>query len=346
MIPSGTGRFRTVRSMIVIHQGALGDFILALPTLSALRETFPQARTAMMGYPRILQLAKDRFYADEIYSVDQRGMASFFVREGGLDHDLSRFFSGFDLIVVFGKDREGPLIQNLRKVSRGEILHLDSLPKWDEGVHLADHLLNQLSQYGLSPGERLPRLFLKGEDRDWANHFWLTHGVNPEERSKIILLHPGSGSRKKVWPLNRFLDLLRWLSPRLEGRFLVVLGPAEGPEVQKAFEQVDGPRPVIARGLSLVELASVMEGARLFIGNDSGISHLAAALRIPVVAIFGPTDPRVWSPRGEKVVVIRKGLPCTPCAEERFFLCKEMACLDQITLSDVIEGLRQMGLKV
>lgn len=300
----------------------------------------------MMGYPRILQLAEGRFYAEEIFSVDQRGMASFYVREGVLDHELSRFFSGFDLIVVFGKDRNGPFIQNLKRISQGEIFFIDSLPKWDEGVHLTDYLLNQLTGYGLSPGEGRPRLYLTAEDREWAKRFWMKHGVSPEERPKTVVLHPGSGSRKKVWPLDRFLDLVRELAPRLGGRCLIVLGPAEGPEIQRAIESLNLPGLVIAKGLSLLELASVIEGSRLFIGNDSGVSHLAAALQIPVVAIFGPTDPRVWSPRGERVMVVRKTLPCAPCAEERFFLCKEVECLKQITVGDVFNGIQQMGVEI
>jgi hypothetical protein len=103
-----------VHSMLVIHQGALGDFILALPTLEILRKTFPQAESVIMGYPRILELVKARYYAEEILSIDQQGMANFFVREGGLNSILSQYFSQFNLIIVFGKDGEGTLTGNLR----------------------------------------------------------------------------------------------------------------------------------------------------------------------------------------------------------------------------------------
>jgi ADP-heptose:LPS heptosyltransferase len=89
-----------------------------------------------------------------------------------------------------------------------------------------------------------------------------------------------------------------------------------------------------------------MEGSRLFIGNDSGISHMAAALGLPTLTIFGPTDHRVWSPRGEKIEVIRRGIPCSPCAEERFFLCKELECLNMIEVGDVLKRLRSMGVEV
>ena len=335
-----------VQSMLVIHQGALGDFILALPVLATLRKTFPGARSVIMGYPRILQLVEQRFYAEEICSIDQKGMATFFVRQGSLDRTLSHFFSAFDLIVVFGKDGEGILIGNLKRVSQGEVLHINPFPKWDEGIHLTDHLLNQLTQYGIPVLETKPNLFLKEEDRAWGKDFWNKRGMSTEERSKTIVIHPGSGSKKKVYALQQFLNLFQYLQAHLHGTFLVILGPAEGPEVQTIFEETEGPLPVFAKGLSLLQLASVMEGCRLFVGNDSGISHMAAALGLPTLTIFGPTDHRVWSPRGKEVMVVRREVPCSPCPEERFFLCKDLECLNGIGLSQVLKELKRAGIEV
>ena len=236
MVPPGSKKPPEVQSILVIHQGALGDFILALPSLETLRKAFPHARSVIMGYPRILELVEERFYAEDIFSVDQKGMASFFNREGTLDVTLSEFFKTFDLIVAFGKDGEETVIGNLRRVCRGQVLPINSFPTWDEKVHLTDHLLKQFGQYGLLASESNPRLHLKESDREWARNFWKSKGVTPEERSKVIILHPGSGSKKKVWPLDRFLSLARTLQDRLGSKMLVVLGPAEGAAVGKAFE--------------------------------------------------------------------------------------------------------------
>ena len=346
MASSGWIKAPEVHSILVIHQGALGDFILALPALEAIRKAFPDARSVIMGYPRILELAQDRFYAEDILSVDQKGMASFFIREGNLDFTLSQFFETFDLIVVFGKDGEGTVIGNLRRVCPGRVLPIHSLPGWDEKVHLTDHLLRQCGQYGLLASGSNPRLHLKESDREWAGNFWESKGVSPEGRSKVVILHPGSGSKRKVWPLDRFLALTRTLQDRLGSKMLIVLGPAEEPDVRKAFEGVGPSAPVLANGLTLLQLASVMEGCRFFIGNDSGISHLAAALRLPTLAIFGPTDQRVWSPRGEKTLVVYKGIHCSPCPQERFFQCKDSACLKAIEVAEVLEGLKKMGIQL
>jgi len=346
MTSPGSKKPPGVQSMLVIHQGALGDFILALPALETIRKAFPRARSVIMGYPRILELVQERFYAEDIFSVDQKGMASFFIQEGNLDFTLSEFFKTFDLIVVFGKDGEGTVIWNLRRVCQGQVLPINTFPAWDEKVHITDHLLKQFDPYGLPASQPNPRLYLKKSDREWAKDFWKSHGVTPEERSKVIILHPGSGSKKKAWPLDRFLSLARTLQDRLGSKMLVVLGPAEGADVGKAFEGAGPTAPILANGLTLLQLASVMEGCWFFIGNDSGISHMAAALRLPTVAIFGPTDQRVWSPRGEKTFVVCKGIHCSPCPQERFFQCKDSACLEAIEVGEVLEGLEKIGIQL
>ncbi len=335
-----------VQSILVIHQGALGDFILALPALETLRKAFPQAKTVIMGYPRILELVEKRFYAEEILSIDQKGMATFFVREGSLDFNLSQFFKTFDLTIVFGRDGEGTIIGNLRRVCQGQILPIRSFPLWDEKVHLTDHLLKQFGQHGFPASASNPKLHLKESDREWAKDFWKSKGVTSEERAKAIILHPGSGSKKKVWPLHQFFNLAHTLQKNLGSKILIVLGPAEGPEVQKVFEGMGPNSFILGKGLTLLQLASVMEGCWFFIGNDSGISHMATALGLPTMVIFGPTDERVWSPKGEKVIVIRKEVHCFPCPQERFLLCKDVECLKGIEMGEVLDGLERIGVKV
>ena len=342
-----TEKTTEVRSMLIIHQGAIGDFILALPALKTLRKAFPQAKAVVMGYPRILELVERRYYADEILAVDQRGFASFFVRGGDLDPVLSQFFATFDLLVVFGKDEEGPVVGNLKRVSQGEVIHVKSFLPWGERTHLADHLVRELARYGLPRAEKVPELYPKKSDQEWGIRFCKRKGLTEEEKSKAVVVHPGSGSKKKVWPLERFVELTRYIEKKSRARILIILGPAEGPEVQSAFEQIaweKGPEaPLLVKGLSLLGLASVIQGCRLFIGNDSGISHLAAALKVPTLAIFGATDHKVWAPRGERVVVARAKMECSPCSEEKFFQCQTADCMKRVEMEDVLRALDRLG---
>jgi ADP-heptose:LPS heptosyltransferase len=338
-------KMERVQSTLVIHQGALGDFIFALPALESIRKAFPQAKSVLLGYPRILELVEKRFYADEILSIDQRGMATFFVQGGTLDFNLSELFKKFDLIVVFGRDGEGTVVGNLRRVCQGQIIPINSFPPWDGNVHVTDHLLKQFTALGFPTCDSNPRLHLNESDREWARDFWKSQGGTPEDRSRAIVLHPGSGSKKKVWPLDRFLNLARTLQQHFGSRILIVLGPAEGPEVRRAFEETRPGEFIIAKGLTLLQLGSVIEGCRFYVGNDSGVSHMAAALGLPTIVIFGPTDQRVWSPKGEKTAVIRREVPCSPCPQERFFQCKDSECLRGIETGEVLEGLERIGIQ-
>lgn len=330
------------RSILVIHQGALGDFILALPALETVRKAYPQAELEIIGYPGILELVDQRFYAKGILSIEQRGASSFFVRGGSLDPSVSQLFGRFDLIILFGKDEEETFVGNLKRVCRGQILHIRPFPSWGEKIHLTDHLLRQLARYGFPVSVFQPRFRLKESDQDWGREFWRSKGLTTQERSKVIILHPGSGSKKKVWPLDRFLSLARIFQDGFSSKILIVLGPAEGPETERVFEGIAPHSFIQAKGLSLLQLSSVIKGCRVFIGNDSGISHLASALQVPTVALFGPTDPEVWSPRGEKVQVISRKIPCSPCARETFLQCSESECLKGIAIEEVLKGVEKL----
>jgi len=337
-----------VGSVLVIHQGALGDFILALPVLSNLNKSLRHSRLVIMGFPRILELVEKRYYADEVLSIDQKGMASFYVRDGSLDIPLSHFFKQFGLVVVFGKEEGGALLGNLRRVCGGQLLSINSFPLGGERIHLTDHLLRELRRYHFPIGDTTPRLYLTEKDREWAKNFYESKGLSPGERAKTVVLHPGSGSKKKSWPLDRFLDLLNYLQKNVGSKILAVIGPAEGGEIERAFEKMKwemGPdAPLLAKGFSLPELASLIEGCRVFIGNDSGITHMAAALGIPTLALFGPTDPKVWAPRGENVTIVAPEIPCCPCSREQFFECQLNDCIKGIKLTDVLESLAKLSM--
>jgi heptosyltransferase III len=340
-VARGSPQEGPIRSLLVIHQGALGDFILALPVLEALREAFPGARSVLMGYPRILELARGRVYGDDIVSVDQAGMGSFFIRDGELDPGLSRFLSGFDLLVVFGRERPGVFLGNLERVARGRICHLQSFPAWGQTVHVTDHLIAELARNGIPPAGTVPRIVLAPADRV-RGRAWLSRaGVG--EREKAIFLHPGSGSRRKVWPLERLTAVGRVLEKRAGARILVILGPAEGAEARTVFEEAGFRSPVFVKGLSIPDLASVLAEGCLLVGNDSGVSHLAASLGLPTVAVFGPTDPRLWAPRSERAVVVRRPIPCSPCPQERLIQCHHVDCLRGVAVGDVLDAIQSLA---
>jgi len=158
-----------------------------------------------------------------------------------------------------------------------------------------------------------------------SDHKW--DGIEP-----LATLHPGAGSRTKRWPQERFVRLAWHLTRGEKRKLLIVEGPAESglaAQIAKKLPEVDVIR---AELLSLDLLAAVIANSGLFVGNDSGITHLAATLGIPSIALFGPTLPRHWAPLGANVTVLWNPQDCSACSSGG----TEHACLDNITVEEVL----------
>lgn len=123
----------------------------------------------------------------------------------------------------------------------------------------------------------------------------------------VISLHPGSGSPRKNWPVEQFALLADRVRRSMSAQPLFILGEADA-TLARALPRLTPAVPVLTNR-TLKEVASVLAASRGYVGNDSGITHLAAALGIPCVALFGPTDASVWGPRGANVVILQGHAP-------------------------------------
>jgi ADP-heptose:LPS heptosyltransferase len=318
-------------NILVIRPGALGDFVLTLPVLACLRRKFPHAHIEVMGYPSITEIAVGRHYADRTSRFDSPEVAYLFLKVAKLPEDLTRYLQHFDPIISFLGD--GVFAENLKRVGKGYVVSHNPSPAANQ--HIVDHLLSALGRWGdVSQGERTPRVFLTGEDRQWASDFLDRHlirGAVP-----LVALHPGSGGRKKCWPVENFTYLTSHLKKELGVQILLVSGPADE-ETTRHFLNHMRPRPPVLHNLPLPKLAAVLEKCSLFIGNDSGVTHLAAATGTPTIALFGPTDPAVWGPRGERVKIIRGEVGCSPCDPEERGRCQRNRCMEVIHPEEVFE---------
>ena len=237
---------------LVIRACAIGDFVLNLPALRALAKQYPGARFTLVGYPEVLSLAGPFLPVERIHSIESQPWCGLF---SGYFRDLD-----FDAAWVWMKD---PVVaENLRLSGVREVFHATPFPST---CHAAEHILRTLQL----PAPELPDLWEAGSSR--------------------VLLHPGSGSRLKVWP--HFDQLARSLPESV-----ILLGPRETP--------LDAPNACL-KDLSLVEVAEEVRRCRLYIGNDSGITHIAAYWGAPTIALFGPTDPSIWGPVGRRVKVLK-----------------------------------------
>jgi heptosyltransferase III len=283
--------------ILVVRGGAIGDFIMTLPAVGALRERWPDGHIEILGYPHIIELARGRYYADATRSIDARPMAGFFIPNAVLAPDLMEYFGSFNLVISYLFDPDGIFANNVRRCGVKQVVEASPRPK---DARAAAHYCRPLEALAIYVDTPRPRVHPSESDREAASKFLKMAGREP-----IVAVHPGSGSEKKNWPVENFAAVARWISDELAAQLLIVQGEADERVVTKLTELLEPRRVTIARGLKLVELAAVLERCALFVGNDSGITHLAAAVGTPVVAAFGSVSPALWEPCGERVRIVR-----------------------------------------
>ncbi len=285
--------------ILVIRGGAIGDFIMTLPAVGALRERWPEAHIEILGYPHITELAHGRHYADATRSIEARPMAGFFIPHAVLDPSLMEYFGSFTLVISYLFDPDEIFANNVRRCGVKQYIVASPRP---EDLPAAQHYCQPLESLAIYVDAPQPRFFPSEDDRAGGAKFLARMG-----RERIAAIHPGSGSEKKNWPAERFAAVARWLVDELAMQLLVVQGEADERAVTRLKELLEARPATLARGLKLTELAAVLERCALFVGNDSGITHLAVAVGVPTVALFGPASFSVWQPTGERVQVLQFG---------------------------------------
>lgn len=278
----------------MIRGGAIGDFILTLPALKALRDRYPRAYIELLGYKHIAGMAERRFYADSVRSIEQGGFATLFGRNTTPAGELADYFAGFDLIVSYLYDPDHVFSANL--IQCGIRRLVEGPGKLDSSAHATRQLVRPVEQLGIKTQDLAPKIFVSDNDRQFANRF-LADLPQP-----IIALHPGSGSERKNWPVQNWMDF----GDEILGcsSVVIVSGEADQIQVKQLKRHWSNSRVRFADNVPLSQLAAVLQKT-IFIGHDSGISHLAAAAGANCILLFGPTNPGIWAPLNKTVQVLR-----------------------------------------
>jgi len=293
--------------ILVIRGGAIGDFILSLPALKALREDRPNAHIEILGYKHIAVLAENRFYAQAVRSIEYGPLSSFFARNSKLPAELVSYFASFDLIISYLYDPDRVFRNSLRRCGVENLL-CGPAKIAEKSGHAAEQLARPVEELGIRVADLTEKIFPTVEDRQFAREF------RRNLSRPIVTIHPGSGGKKKNWPLQNWIELFSrtvHFSSAKDGpgriakpSLIVVSGEADKEQIaqlQHAWKDRD---VRFAKDLPLPQLAAVFEHT-VFVGHDSGISHLAAAAGANCILLFGPTDPNIWAPRNGNVQVLR-----------------------------------------
>jgi ADP-heptose:LPS heptosyltransferase len=280
--------------ILVLRTGALGDTILLSPVLQNLRDAFPRAEIHLLGHPERVRLLLGPPNADRVFSSEDPRWLDLH-RETKPKPETEKWIAGYRLVVCYSSRPGGRVERNLGEILGDRFVWGAAVPTADCTRHYVGFSLEPLRKAGLPASIRTPAVSASGKRIE-----------EPAPDHPLIVIHPGAGGMRKRRPLEFFLQTAEILESTTDAECRFILGPAE----TDLEEGVRADGRTVRSGMTLEELTGLLRAARGYIGQDSGVSHLAAALGIPTVAIFTTTDPAVWRPLGENVLVldIRHGL--------------------------------------
>ena len=306
---------RKAQRALIIQPGAIGDSILTLPLAAFIKEVLKLGVVDVLGHTEYLGVMPGRTCINRISSIDSIDLHRLFVEPKAFnlaDRDpLMHAFAGYAWIVTFlgepGSDFEQNLIFTANCTHSTEVITLSLKPPDDFSGHLVDFYIRQfVCQSGLSnqvQNTQFESDLIKVTDSDVLKGTELLKeaGLNPD--NKPVVIHPGSGASNKCWHFENFLAVAQEL---ISGgnEVLFLLGPAE---LEKFSDITIDKITSVAKSLkdlSFTDVLRLLSCTKLFIGNDSGITHLAAMLGVMTIAVFGPTNPNVYKPIGPNVKIL------------------------------------------
>jgi hypothetical protein len=329
------------RPILVIFPGALGDLICVVPTLRAIAQRHPDSQIELMARAELARFATGRLVLASMnpdvadgpsrghargHSIDRREVAHLFAVRGNanaISFETRAFFASFAHVYSFFASDDSHFRDALQAATDGRATFIPFRPAGEGHVaaaYLREFGASDTFEVGASPAIPNERsgsgqiaegtldcsIDLDRDDLDLAEDRLTSLGL---DIGKYLLVLPGSGSIAKNWPAENFIALATKMALRIPS--LVILGPAEA-----ALEPIFAASglPMLAH-LELAELAAIARLSAAFVGNDSGVSHLAAAAGAPGVTLFGPTDPGRWRPLGRAAVIRREPLTALPSDE-------------------------------
>jgi ADP-heptose:LPS heptosyltransferase len=317
------------------HDGALGDLLLSLPTIIQVRE-----RSGFVHLAGRADVAAMLLEAGVVYEASSVGGSAYASLYGdNLSSGLRDFLEGFDSSVVFTAKPGSQAAAGIRRVIPDTRV-IRTIPPDGIRVHVSDYRLRQLAdRMPVQP----PLIAIPAGRLEEARRFLLRGGYDFSR--PLISVHPGSGGARKCWPLDGFFSLLKMLGDYCQPFILFITGPVEEESFNGSLHDflLDNPlRSAHMENEDLALAAAVLSMTDLYLGNDSGISHLAGCLGARSIVLFGPTDPVLWKPFGENVRVVRGMTECTPCSDDRSRGCLERRCLVNIAAEEVYALAREV----
>ena len=330
----------------------VGDTILTYPTVQKLKSLFPHSHLAILVPSHLIDLWKTFPYADEIIPFQKkRGFGSIWE-----DLNLSQSLKerNFDLAIIFPRSFRSAFQAYLARIpirigyqDEGRSLFLTHGIRRTEEIrrsHRVHYFQKLTDSLGQAEGSSSPRIFLREEDRKWAEQKLRDLGI--QDGRPLIGMNPGATyGLAKCWYPERFGELGKRLFEKWKATVLLFGKEEERPIAKEILQHLKEGGIDLTGKTHLLQLAALLERCQLIVTNDTGTMHVATAVGTPVVALFGSTDPSTTGPWGDGHIVIRKDVPCSPCLKR---ICPtDHRCMELITVDEVEEvvdrKLRELG---
>ena len=328
-----------MQKILIIKLRYIGDVLLATPTVRAIKAARPDVRVTMMvnrGTEDVLSGNPD---LDEVIVLDKGSLT-----------EQSRLVAGlrrrrFDLVIdLTDGDRSAflswtsgaPVRIGFNDEDRWRGHYYTQVIQSEPGVrHRIDRDLEALKPLSIQASSKDPQLWLTPEEENSADRLLDQLGVHGSQ--SMVILQPGARYWFKAWPLERYAELADRLTSQ-HGCRVLIGGSDQDIEPAQQIRQMAKSSPINAAGRTTIkQFAAIVKKSALFVGSDSGAMHIASAVGTPVVALFGPSNPREWGPRGGAVEVLYKELDCRSCFHPTCIRGEEN-CMRLITVDEVMSA--------
>jgi len=326
----------------------VGDAVMTLPAVEAVRENFPSSLITVLAKPWVAPIYEHHPAVDRVLVFDKRGGA--FTDLKGMIKSVGLIRRNrFDLAILFQNAFEAALLAYLGGVGlrlgygtdgrRFLLTHRVRRSKKVLKIHQTEYYLSLLRSMGWTARSRDPRITVSAGDNEAASIMLAPENV--QVKDFLLGLGPGAifGGAKR-WPAERFAEIGDWAAQRWGARILVFGSARETQICQHVCGAMGRPALNLCTRTSLAAAIGLISRCSMFVTNDSGLMHIATAVGVPTVAIFGPTDPVTTGPRGPKTRIVRHDTSCAPCLKPE---CPEdHACMLGVRSVDVWETMEQL----
>jgi heptosyltransferase-3 len=310
------------RTIVMIHPGGLGDVLLAVPAIVRLRTRFPNHCLALCAEEQVAKLLVACRIVDEWASVQGRVCADMFAGADSVTGQVQTWLEACDLAIGWMQDFDGRLNETLKAVGARKVVVRSPFSTAILATHQCDRFLESIDEI---PSDDEADVLLKVTEPllNLGGACLETAGFVIGQL--LVVIHPGSGSARKCVTPETLASVV--IAAQIFGATPVVLeGPADREPVERLLQLCVIP-PIVLKGLDVLTVAGVLAQAQLFVGQDSGVTHMAGLVGVRTVALFGSTDPNRWASRGAHITVVQ-GAPCLCQSWDEVSRCKNKPCLD------------------